>query len=821
MVVGDKPRRVLPDLYDLLSQEKKNENQSILWISKEKIQIQGKSEKKKSQEASGVEQVNHLNHFLRQPNVRYVLYKETEKILGSTYSMCVLQDFEAMTPNFLARCIETVKGGGIVVLLLKAMPSLDQLRTLEMDVYSRYRTESFVEIAGRFNQRFALSLLKCDSCFVVNDDLQILHCGEPNERKIPMDTDSIINSDSSLVILSKTKDQANALVAFMDAIATKKFKHTVSLTAGRGRGKSAALGLSVASAVAAGYSNIFITSPSPENLTTLFQFIIKGLGILGYQEKIDYETIQSTNPAFNRAITSISIFKTHRQTIRYIQPENTTSLSQAELLVIDEAAAIPLPLVKKLLGPYLVFLASTINGYEGTGRSLSLKLIQQLREQKHVKKSDRNFGRTLVELSLDEPIRYASSDPIEEWLNKLLCLEATEGKLLDALPDAMECQLLHIDRDALFSFSERSEEFLHKVMALYVASHYKNSPNDLQLLSDAPAHQLYVLTGPSDNTKLPEPLCVIQIALEGNIPKSTVVNSLNRGARASGDLIPWMISQQFQDFDFPNLLGARVVRIATHPDCMSKGYGAHALSILQDYFQGRFTSETSEKVPGTELDFHLLQDLGSVPTPELSYIGVSFGLTPQLNRFWKKAGYAPVYLRQTPNELTGEYSCIMMKSLKDNTQLSNFAADFRHRFMCLLSYEFRSFTTVQALSIMQGAQNACKDNNALTKLTKEEAKQKISNIEIALLVSYSNNLLDYSAITHMLPTLAEWYLNKRFPAKLVLSPVQSAILLGTGLQRKDIGAVSRELDLSASLILSMFEKTIRQLAAFLHVYYEA
>ncbi len=56
-------------------------------------------------------------------------------------------------------------------------------------------------------------------------------------------------------------------------------------------------------------------------------------------------------------------------------------LSQAELVIIDEAAAIPLPLVKKLLGPYLVFMASTINGYEGTGRSLSLKLLEQLRQQ--------------------------------------------------------------------------------------------------------------------------------------------------------------------------------------------------------------------------------------------------------------------------------------------------------------------------------------------------------------------------------------------------------------------------------------------------------
>jgi N-acetyltransferase 10 len=66
--------------------------------------------------------------------------------------------------------------------------------------------------------------------------------------------------------------------------------------------------------------------------------------------------------------------------IQYIQPEDAHGLAQAELVVIDEAAAIPLPLVRNLIGLYLVVMASTINGYEGTGRSLSLKLIQQLRE---------------------------------------------------------------------------------------------------------------------------------------------------------------------------------------------------------------------------------------------------------------------------------------------------------------------------------------------------------------------------------------------------------------------------------------------------------
>ena len=108
-------------------------------------------------------------------------------------------------------------------------------------------------------------------------------------------------------------------------------------------------------------------------------------------------------------------------------------------------------------------------------------------------------------------------------------------------------------------------------MALYVASHYKNQPNDLQLLSDAPAHHLFVLLPPikDDESHLPEPLVVLQVALEGNISKQSILESLSRGKRAGGDMIPWVISQQFQENKFAMLSGARIVRIATHPDYSS------------------------------------------------------------------------------------------------------------------------------------------------------------------------------------------------------------------------------------------------------------
>lgn len=363
----------------------------------------------------------------------------------------------------------------------------------------------------------------------------------------------------------------------------------MTLTAGRGRGKSAALGLAIGAALAHDYSNIFVTSPDPENLKTLFEFVFKALDALGYEEHIDYDVVQSTNPEFKKAIVRVNIFRGHRQTIQYIAPEDAHVLGQAELVIIDEAAAIPLPLVRKLIGPYLVFMASTINGYEGTGRSLSIKLIQQLREQtrpsfakdgessaagsskaQSAGRSGAGLTRSLREIKLEEPIRYSPGDHVEKWLNNLLCLDATVvPRNLRGCPEPTECELYYVNRDTLFSYHPASEVFLQRMMALYVASHYKNSPNDLQMLSDAPAHHLFVLLPPikEDDNSLPDPLVVLQVSLEGKISRDAILKELaSSGMKSSGDLIPWIISQQYQDGDFAMLSGARIVRIATHPD---------------------------------------------------------------------------------------------------------------------------------------------------------------------------------------------------------------------------------------------------------------
>lgn len=915
VVVGDRAKDVIVHLHYIMSSVDVKQNKSVLWAYKK--DLLGFTSHRKKREAKikkeikrGIRDANTedpFELFVTLHNIRYVYYKETEKILGNTYGMCILQDFEAITPNLLARTIETVEGGGLVLLLLKGMKSLKQLYTMSMDVHSRYRTEAHDDVVARFNERFILSLGACESCLVVDDELNVLPISGgknvqalpprasaddsnlPNKKELQEIKESLADSQpvGSLITLAKTVDQAKALLTFVDAISEKTLRSTVTLTAARGRGKSAALGVAVAAAIAHGYSNIFITSPSPENLKTLFEFVVKGFDALEYMDHVDYTILQSTNPDYNKAIVRINVHRQHRQTIQYIQPQDAHVLGQAELVVIDEAAAIPLPLVKKLMGPYLVFMASTINGYEGTGRSLSLKLIQQLREQsrggvktsgddlevadrdtgKSTKDGQKAFtgGRSLREITLSEPIRYAPGDGVEKWLNRLLCLDATLPKSkmnTQGTPHPSTCELVHVNRDTLFSFHPVSEKFLQQMMALYVASHYKNSPNDLQLMSDAPAHQLFVLIPPipEDANKLPEPLCVIQVALEGRISKKSVLNSLSRGQRAGGDLIPWLVSQQFQDSEFAGLSGSRVVRIATNPEYLNMGYGSRALQLLADFYEGKFTSlserdeatiedmEHMPRVTDAELeDSNLLDDnikvrdirqmpplfskLSERRPDQLDYLGVSFGLTQPLHKFWKRASFAPVYLRQTANELTGEHSCVMLRPLStstntDSSWLSAYSQDFHKRFLTLLSYQFRTFASVQALSISESASRATKassppdDENISTTssaapLSKADLDSLFSPFDLARLESYANNMLDYHVILDMMPAVAMLFFTGRLkqpPCSVSLSGVQQSILLAIGLQRKDLTDVEKELNLPSNQLLAMFVKVVRKVS---------
>ena len=842
VLVGDHGKDQVENLHRILSKARVKSRPSVLWCYKKELGFSTHRQKRikeiKKLQARGLydaERDDPFDLFISSTNIRWTYYKESDKVLGQTFGMCVLQDFEGITPNLLARTIETVEGGGLVILLIKTVKSLKQLYTMTMDVHNRFRTEAHHEVVPRFNERFILSLGDCQGCLVLDDELNILPISS-NVQYLPAfdgDAEGLADGDAdlsgyyidpeltelkasltgtphvaNLVEMTKTLDQAKAVMSFLDAISEKTLRSTVSLTAGRGRGKSAAIGLCLAGSVAFGYSNIFVTAPSPENLKTCFEFIIEGLKALKYVEHLDFEIIQEYFNDLNgtvgnggKLIVRINIFRNHRQTIQYISPNDHVKLAQAELVAIDEAAAIPLPTVKKLMGPYLVFLSSTINGYEGTGRSLSLKLIQQLRAQQGAaiaaaatqagsaiagpkgKKGDRkvheerwkvaaqsaaNFTanggngttggvRNLVEISLQVPIRYGTNDPVEKWLNDLLCLDVTANstRLLGVMPAPKDCELYIVDRDALFSYHRLAESLLQKIWALYTSAHYKNSPNDLQMLSDAPAHRLFVLLGPqtssaSSSSKktdgLPDVLCIIQVAFEGRISQKSVQTELAKGNKASGDMIPWTIAQQYNDNEFATLSGARIVRIATHPDVQKMGYGARAMDLLIKYFQGEMTVDTitpGMKIFGGEGSGNalareamersgnegetiadllnesiapkaklppLLTPIADRPAERLHWLGVSFGLTTSLLSFWSRKSFHVTYLRQTANDLTGEHSCIALKELdchdleEEGTPQSGWLAayvqDYRKRLINLMGFSFRHLETALALTLL-------------------------------------------------------------------------------------------------------------------------
>jgi len=561
VLVGDHGKDQVPNIHHILSKTSVKSRPKVLWCYKKELGFSTHRTKRmkkiKRDKARGLAKgiadesadsmIDNFELFLSSTDINWCYYRDTHRVLGTTVGMLVLQDFEALTPNLMARTIETVEGGGLIIFLLKTVKSLKQLYTMTMDVHARFRTESSGDVIPRFNERFLLSLGKCENCLVCDDELNILplskkslkmlgdpdllsrikkgDAGEVVVRKTREDLDLDELKESlqdtphvgELVNLTVTLDQARAVLTFLEACSEKTNKSTVTLTAARGRGKSAAIGLCLAGAISFGYSSIVVTAPEPENLVSVFDFVLRGLKALKFQEHLDYSVTYdgSSGREHIKCVVAVELHRDHRQSIKYVRPDQPDKISSAELLAIDEAAAIPLPTVRALMGDRLTFLSSTVNGYEGTGRSLSLKLLKELRDSKRRttdetvvsvasaisgpksnKGSERVHERrwaaaaqaaakhlegsassgSLCEIELNTPIRYSLGDPVEAWLNKLLCLDsgtADSLKLNSGAPAPSDCDLYYVDRDALFSFHKLSEAFLQKLMALYTSAHYK------------------------------------------------------------------------------------------------------------------------------------------------------------------------------------------------------------------------------------------------------------------------------------------------------------------------------------------------------------
>ena len=146
--------------------------------------------------------------------------------------------------------------------------------------------------------------------------------------------------------------------------------------------------------------------------------------------------------------------------------------------------------------------------------------------------------------------------------------------------------------------------------------------------------------------------------------------------------------------------------------------------------------------------------------------------------------------------------------------------DFRRRFSSLLSFEFRRFPSVLALSVIEAANAGSKFNPTTPKrtsvlgkvlmivLTKETLSDILSPFDLKRLDSYANNMLDYHVILDLLPLMAELYFSDRL--QISLSGVQRAVLLAIGLQRKGIEDLEKELSLPSAQVMAMFIKVIKK-----------
>ncbi len=375
------------------------------------------------------------------------------------------------------------------------------------------------------------------------------------------------------------------------------------LTSDRGRGKSSALGIAAAQLMMEGVSNILVTAPRLAAVEQLFAHAERSL------------------PGAEHSRGTL-LWQGGR--IEFVSPDALTlAPRKASLLLVDEAAAIPTALLERMLADHArIVFASTVHGYEGTGRGFAVRFFQVL--------DARTPGWHL--LRLEQPVRWAEGDPLERLTFRALLLDAepaADAEVVDATPGNCVFELL--DRDALLS----NEPLLAELFGLLVLAHYRTSPRDLRYLLDGPNVQVSILRygGHVVATAL--------VAREGGLPSALAQKIYEGRRRAHGHLMPQSLAVHAGFPEAPGLLADRVVRIAVHPSVQGRGLGQLLLRELQ------------------------AQALQS----GVDYLGASFGATAELLEFWRQCSLLPVRVGLTREASSGEHSVMVMSPLSPEGKL--------------------------------------------------------------------------------------------------------------------------------------------------------
>jgi tRNA(Met) cytidine acetyltransferase len=145
-----------------------------------------------------------------------------------------------------------------------------------------------------------------------------------------------------------------------------------------------------------------------------------------------------------------------------------------------------------------------------------------------------------------------------------------------------------------------------------------------------------------------------------------------KGEFVEGDIIPTIGIRHFSP-EFAKLNGLRIVRIASHPNLVNKGLGKAAVKqIIKEY-------------------------------QSYDWIGVSFGATTKLIKFWGKLGFKTIHIRPIRTPGTGEWNVILVHPNSDRARnfVNRASRDFFLQFIYLLKQSLFELKPELALEIIR------------------------------------------------------------------------------------------------------------------------
>lgn len=294
---------------------------------------------------------------------------------------------------------------------------------------------------------------------------------------------------------------------------------------------------------------------------------------------------------------------------RFIAPDALlASDEQADWLVVDEAAAIPAPLLHQLVSRFpRTLLTTTVQGYEGTGRGFLLKFCARFPH--------------LHRFELQQPIRWAQGCPLEKMVSEALVFDDenfTHTPQGNIVISAFEQTLW------------RSEpETPLKVYQLLSGAHYRTSPLDLRRMMDAPGQ--YFLQAAGEN----EIAGALWLVDEGGLSQQLSQAVWAGFRRPRGNLVAQSLAAHGSNPLAATLRGRRVSRIAVHPARQREGTGQQLIAGALQY------------------------------TRDLDYLSVSFGYTGELWRFWHRCGFVLVRMGNHREASSGCYTAMALLPMSD------------------------------------------------------------------------------------------------------------------------------------------------------------